>query len=335
VGCLALLWFLETVLADDFWLTTPLTYAPQWPFGLPTVALLAASIRFRNGRLSGLNGAAAILFLFVFMGWCVPLSRPHPSGQILRLMTFNIKHGIRGEDGLVDVIRREKPDIACIQMADGYQGYQTFSVAGMAHLADYHFFWGGENLILSRYPIRTYVPPLASRAGLARPAMMASVDFSGQTLTLINLHMAKSRNGDTLLDHHASIQDYFEETADIRLEQTSALLDWAYSIQGPLILCGDFNNPPRGRCYEQLRGVFHDAFAEVGCGFGYSYPADLPMMRIDFVFTTNGVVPLTAQVLHEDVSDHQPLECTLAIPPLGGANAKLTTAAHTMNALKS
>jgi endonuclease/exonuclease/phosphatase family metal-dependent hydrolase len=53
--------------------------------------------------------------------------------------------------------------------------------------------------------------------------------------------------------------------------------------------------------------VYHDAWAEVGVGDGFTIPVDAPNRRIDYVLGSPDITFDRAEVVATDASDHLPL----------------------------
>ena len=81
----------------------------------------------------------------------------------------------------------------------------------------------------------------------------------------------------------------------------------------PVILCGDLNSTPNNRVYRTLSGRLRDAFAEAGEGWGMTYHARLPAVRIDYVFVSEEWEVVAARVQEAHLSDHLPLLVTLRL----------------------
>jgi endonuclease/exonuclease/phosphatase (EEP) superfamily protein YafD len=76
---------------------------------------------------------------------------------------------------------------------------------------------------------------------------------------------------------------------------------------------GDFNAEPDSRTYRQLlEGGLRDAWTECGAGDGFTYPADKPIKRIDYLFLTPALTCSHAEVVDSRASDHRPLLVTIA-----------------------
>jgi endonuclease/exonuclease/phosphatase family metal-dependent hydrolase len=79
------------------------------------------------------------------------------------------------------------------------------------------------------------------------------------------------------------------------------------------VIVGDTNLPPLSGIGRRRFGAFRDAFEAVGFGFGYTFPAKLPWMRIDRVLAGPGVRFLSARVGARGASDHRSLRVDLEL----------------------
>jgi len=231
-------------------------------------------------------------------------------------MTYNIHVGF-GMDKKLDlrriseVILRDSPDLVALQEVD--RGVRRTNgldeIAELARLTrmDYAFapnldFQGGKYgvAVLSRYPIlaidhRRYANKRESeRRGFIRVEMMVK----GRKINFVTTHL-----------------DY--QFADGRLFETEQLLKALESVEGPLIVTGDFNDEPTGASYKLMLSNFTDAWSDAmsGAGGGLTYPADKPVKRIDYVFVgkSRGVSAKGAAVRSTLASDHLPLVVDLEL----------------------
>jgi len=79
----------------------------------------------------------------------------------------------------------------------------------------------------------------------------------------------------------------------------------------PVIVCGDFNDPPVSYTYRTVRGNLKDAFVESGTGTGNTYRGKLPSFRIDYILYSPRFTASDFTVGKADYSDHYPLSCKL------------------------
>ena len=73
------------------------------------------------------------------------------------------------------------------------------------------------------------------------------------------------------------------------------------------MIAGDTNLPTWSVLARRELSGFADAFEEAGSGFGYTFPAKRPWMRIDRVFGGPGIRFVGARVGDRGASDHRPL----------------------------
>nr|WP_225980571.1 endonuclease/exonuclease/phosphatase family protein [Micromonospora sp. B006] len=71
-----------------------------------------------------------------------------------------------------------------------------------------------------------------------------------------------------------------------------------------LVVLGDLNTATTDRVFDPLTRLLRDAQAEAGQGFGFTWPAELPVTRPDHVLY-RGLTPTTAGVLRTPDSDHR------------------------------
>lgn len=77
----------------------------------------------------------------------------------------------------------------------------------------------------------------------------------------------------------------------------------------PVVVAGDFNSTPDTWTYARLSAGLQDAFRLAGSGWGATYHADRPLVRIDFVLLGPEFEAVSAFVAdpHPYSSDHRPL----------------------------
>lgn len=245
----------------------------------------------------------------------VPSRRSHHS-DCLRLMTYNV-HSCRGHDGrkrperILEVIRSSNPEVLALQELDGLEcveylaqnlGMRLFFVAARERAS-------GEgsygNAILTRLPallVRAASLPRLRATSEARAAQWVRVATAFGYVDVVNTHLGLLRD-ETLL-------------------QAESLLgpDWlAAPDLGPyLVLCGDLNARPGSPAYRRLGTRLLDAQLRVPRALP-TFPAILPLVRIDHVFTGKALSVEQVQVPSHAgarfASDHRPLSVELSPTP--------------------
>jgi endonuclease/exonuclease/phosphatase family metal-dependent hydrolase len=150
--------------------------------------------------------------------------------------------------------------------------------------------------ILSRWPILSdtliHLPVAEHDSSYeARGALVAKISTPGGTLRVINTHLEAYRNS-------------------YRLEQARSLAAIASTQRdsGATILGGDFNSEPASgviAIFEQ--SGWRDGFVQCGTGSGLSFPANVPVKRIDYLLFSGTTTCTSAKVLETEASDHRPV----------------------------
>jgi len=230
-------------------------------------------------------------------------------------MTYNIHVGV-GMDKKLDlpriagIIKQQHPDLVGLQEVD--RGVErTGRIDEIAELAkltkmEYAFafnlkYQGGQYgvAILSRYPIRSFDHRLYknTREAERRGFIRAEVQIDGRVINFVTTHL-----------------DYQYE--DGRVFEAEQLLAALKDVKGPLIIVGDFNDVPAGGTYKLVRGQFADAWIESeSSDQGFSYPADKPAKRIDYILSrrTDLIRTKKAWTVSTLASDHVPVVADLEI----------------------
>ena len=93
------------------------------------------------------------------------------------------------------------------------------------------------------------------------------------------------------------------------------LLEVCSRLRGHSIICGDFNVTPDREAIDQMRQRFSDCWVMRGATNGYTFPANAPLRRIDYIFY-HADAPLTCQktlVNHSLASDHLAVIATFMV----------------------
>ena len=98
-----------------------------------------------------------------------------------------------------------------------------------------------------------------------------------------------------------------------RAEQARAIRRLLDAETHPFLILGDFNSTPGSWVYAHLSRGLHDAFGRAGSGWGATFPARLPLIRIDFVLASKEWEVRRAHTSKAVVSDHVPVVAELVL----------------------
>lgn len=311
---LLLLYVLESCIAERNWLAVLVTYAPQHLFGLPVLVLVVWSLFRRKWPLLVANLCVAGFFSSCMLGFNIPWRVPRHSGQTVRIITCNIHHTARLAPMVARDIRASGADIVCLQEANYVGGEPNPLIELRKALPGWQHRCHGQLAVFSRLPI-TGMAIHRPTVEFWRVFLEVTVNAGGKRLTIINVHLNTAAGQESFASHYGSTASYLERSTAARSAQIAELLRVIKGIDGPLAVVGDFNTPPRGLIYATLCETLTDSFHRAGWGLGYSFRADLPVMRIDYVFAGRGVEPVACRTMGDVGSDHRPVLAELALTP--------------------
>mgnify|MGYP000868109119 FL=1 len=261
-------------------------------FPLAVIAIVSLAKRCRRALaislLSGI-GLSAICGLQVRI--------PSNDQGDFTVATYNIEHGLKGLDKVVDAIREIDPDIAILQEATMKWEPQKRTLKEFEEsLPEYEYTFSEDRIVLSRFPILDsrfeWLGPRKSR----KRVQLATVRIGDRTVTMANVHMLPS-----------DPRSKWPEIVAHRADEYADLFRVLGGLTGPVILGGDFNGIAHGPNYARICETMRDAFAASGSGFGFTVPTELPMRRIDMLFATSELRPVRSWVGSQTASDHRPV----------------------------
>jgi endonuclease/exonuclease/phosphatase family metal-dependent hydrolase len=232
---------------------------------------------------------------------------------LLRIMTYNV-HRCVGADGRADprriaeVIAACQPDMVALQELDVGR-LRTGGIDQAQAIADrlgmsVHFHPALQveeelygDAILTALPMRLVkAGPLPGSVGFEpRGALWATIETSGSEIQIINTHLGLP--------------------AYERMAQAKTLLgqDWLGhpDCHDPVILLGDLNARRRSVVYRMFTARLRDAQLVLHNRARRTFPARVPMLRIDHIFCSRSVDVLGVEVPRSQLvrvaSDHLPV----------------------------
>ena len=263
-----------------------------------------------------LGSSICLVILSILFAWPSQSlsSVPHTFAKTIRVMTYNIHVGVGMDKKLdlqriADVIIRQKPDLVGLQEVDRgvkrTEGKDEIAELAAMTRMDYAFahnldYQGGQYgvAILSRSLLKNVEHRMfenkreAERRGMLR----VEVEVGGKIVNFVTTHL-----------------DY--QYTDGRVFETEQMLKFLDGVNGPIIVVADMNDEPAGEAYKLMSSKFSDAWISSRAkDDGFTYPADKPMKRIDYVFYRgNDLKVKKATVIETLASDHVPVVVELLL----------------------
>ena len=262
----------------------------------------------------------------------------------IRVMSYNV-HDFRHVDGVTEkeqfanqvmaMVREQAPDILCCQEFSQFKSgvSRPQCIEDFAKEAGFQYIYFnrktnyGGNVIFSKYPLTK----VAEDSGFGKGntyGVMVSVDAGEKgKFHVANVHLLSYMITDSEIDvlTNASERQNLDTIGKTvlhklsfafqkRSEELQTVLNGMPPVGGPIIICGDFNEPPLSYNYRQMQKAgFVDTFTKVGFGIKPTYAGKLPLLRIDYVWANDGVKPLAFDRYKYKASDHYPIMLDFAI----------------------
>lgn len=258
------------------------------------------------------------------------------NSETIRIATYNVGSFRSWEktDTQTDIaryIRTQKTDIVCFQEYKDTPQISPDSLATLLGLPYYaisylsrHGYANYGSAVFSRYPIITYQKiPIPSETN---DAMWADLKIGNDTIRVFNCHLQTTnfnRNQkhlrQQLKDRQFDFQTFFPVYAELKqnFRQRAAQAEIVrYQIDTtpyPVIVCGDFNDPPLSYTYQTIKDKLIDSFRENGRGYGYTFRGIKKILRIDFIFYSPSLKGSQYRSPLVFWSDHKPVFTDLSL----------------------
>lgn len=252
---------------------------PLLGLGVPLLALAALLRRSRPALLVVL--LPAVVWAALYGGaWLPPASGAGATS--LRVASQNLRSGNPDPAATLDALADADPDLIGLQEVDDGQRVAAALGDRYPHRATV-----STVALWSRWPIRE-AHGVDTGLGWER-ALRAVVAAPQGDLAVYVVHLGSARAG------HTATRD----------ETVAALAATVRADGAPrLVVLGDLNTATTDRVFAPLTHLLRDAQADAGQGFGFTWPAGLPVTRPDHVLF-RGLTPTAAGVLHTPDSDHR------------------------------
>jgi vancomycin resistance protein VanJ len=300
---------LHTLTGTRFWPVALVANFIHWLL-LPAFLTLALGL-WQRRRMTLLFSAVNIAaFVWLFGALFLPQEAPAAASdaRALTVMTYNINTGNATPDRLIPVLRESGADI--IGLVEIRADQQAAIEQTLADEYPYRVFYGsgipGMGLI-SRFPILSDAYFYLETERL--PHLRAELAVDGEPLTVIVAHPPPPGLSQRGYHYRAGASDEIATLAQMALDSA------------PTLLIGDFNIADQSDQYNLLADAgLTDTFRAAGWGLGLTWPSRplrnilpvLPLVRIDYIWTTPEFAPLAAWVGPHAGSDHLPVIAELA-----------------------
>ncbi|WP_210148412.1 endonuclease/exonuclease/phosphatase family protein [Chryseobacterium scophthalmum] len=263
-------------------------------------------------------------FVFMFLGlfflnpvkrW-VNYSSESKETANLKIISFNIKSGKEGIDKIKDYLEQKNADIIFIQEENGQ--LKLNNLEGEYSLPVIRLY--------SKYNVvsRKNLFENLSDGDITSQCEQIDLEIKGKTYRIFNVHLQSFGVVKSMVKLNGSSEEDEQKVKNIvkkliptfksHQEQVKIIRESIDNSPYPVIVAGDFNAVPNSYEYYKTSQGLKDAFYEVGRGSGTSFHDYKYPLRIDYIFTSESIKPVSYKVDRSvNLSDHFPVVATFKI----------------------
>ncbi|REC45748.1 endonuclease/exonuclease/phosphatase family protein [Chryseobacterium sp. 5_R23647] len=264
-------------------------------------------------------------FVFMFMGlfflnpvkrW-INYSSERKETANLKIVTFNIKGGILGKEEIQEYINAQKADLVFIQeYGDGDLKLKNLTGKNTVPI----------NSLYTNYKIvsRKNLFENLYDGDITAQCEQIDLEIRGKIYRVINVHLESfgvvksmvklNGNGEEDETKVKNLIKRLIPTFKSHQEQVQIIRKSIDTSPYPVIVAGDFNAVPNSYEYYKTSEGLKDAFYEAGRGSGTSFHDYKYPLRIDYIFTSESIKPVSYKVDRSvNLSDHFPVIATFKI----------------------
>ncbi len=300
---------------ERWWFTGVGLYAPRALFLLPLPFTAGALLWFGPRALLWSQLAALLFVIFPLMGFVV--ARPsRRAGPSVRVLSMNVNSSFAGVDVVARAISKWSPDVVLLQEA-----LENGDELRARMAQDYPVVRRSSQFVVAtRFAIESTTEPdtIMHEGRWRSPRFVRHVMSTplGE-LAVYAVHPISPRMGmwairGSGLRGELSSGRFFRAERTANMQRDSALREvqvrtvaaTASAEKIPVVIGGDTNLPTLSPILARELSPFTDGFSSSGFGFGYTYPARLPWMRIDRILTSRELVFTRFAAGCQGASDH-------------------------------
>jgi len=329
----------------SFWIFEPLSYT--YPFIAFINILFLIFWGVRRSKYAFISLAIIIIgydkLALMYQPPLFVMESPLSKNQF-KVMSYNVRlfdlynwsGNLKTRGEIFEMLKKESPQVLCFQEyyhSDDKDFSNNDTISELLNLKykqieygltlhqKYH--WGLATF--SNYPIVNkgllfYTP------GSTNFGMYCDVLYNNDTVRIYNVHLQSNHlkqkdykfienpeleDKDKFLKGSFSIFKQIKKGVTIRSAQVDELSNSIESCPYPVIVCGDFNDPPYSYAYNTISRHLEDTYLEKGKGFGISYNGSFIPYRIDYILHSDYFECLKYSMVRKKLSDHYPIVVTI------------------------
>lgn len=266
----------------------------------------------------------AYVFLFLTLFLLNPIQRwvnfssKSKEQANFKLVSFNAKGLLLGKNEIKKYLEEQNADAILLQEGQGYEG--IIEIKGMK---SYQI--SPVIVMYTNYKVKSSKALIDADKGMNAYSDSYDIDIKGKTYRFINLYLQPFQFEKSMIKMNGNSDENEQKAKSIVKRLLPTFKDHQTQVElirnavdnspYPIILAGDFNAVPNSYEYYHLGKDLQDAFIKVGNGSSTSFHDYKFPIRIDYVFTSKDIIPVSYQVDRSvKLSDHYSVISTFKLP---------------------
>lgn len=335
--------------------TNPSTFWPLAFLGLGYPFILLVNVFFIIYWLFRKPKLALISLIIVLLGTNTILNYigfrettaievPKSSGNFLRIMTYNVhffkpfnqKNDIATRDQILNIIRKEQPDVICFQeYFTRKKGDYNFNKLLKEVLRSKYAYFKEDDTndyesygmaIFSKFPIVHSEEIPFKNTYTGNEAIYSDIKYKDTLVRIYNVHfqsinfqpedykyLKEVRKIDPDVKSSRRIGSRLKSAFIKRAEQVKLIKDHSTNCKMPFVVAGDFNDTPISYAVATMSAGLNNAFRLKGSGLGVTYNGDFPNFQIDYILTSKDFDVKNYLIVKKKLSDHYAVRSDLEL----------------------
>lgn len=321
------------------WWTLPAMGVLFFPYFAMTTLVVAIAWILSKKYITGCIGIGVLMLCGPTFSAALPLrfkNSPSNEQNTFKMVTFNCLHmqDTRNPNGdfnrSLHFLLNSGADFICLQELYSFSRPELTNnyrqqVDSLLGVYPYYSKDGGREIeFISKHPFEQLTVKLGDDVEYGSCAAYR-LKIDGNELTVVNVHLpsyllseqerniiteARNQSGvkQSIKEFEGTIYNKMKNAFATRAKVSKAIAEYASSVEGNVIVCGDFNDVPGSWSYRNFtkRG-FEDAYAQTGFGHMITYNEHLMWFHIDQILYRGMLMPLYVKKDRLNASDHYPL----------------------------
>lgn len=261
----------------------------------------------------------------------------------LKILSYNVQQfkafdkftKLKVQNDILNFIRDQKADIICLQEFQSHNKnvYEPLKqIRDTLNTETYYY----ESYYNPRYNYLTGLVIFSKLKAVNKGKLKfdgsrtfgiyTDLVYRTDTIRVFNIHLAsislnpsdiefvvnpEMKNNEEFKSKLLMIYDKLAQAFVLRQKQLNFLKEELNQSPYATILGGDFNDTPSSLVYNEISNLLNDSFIDKGFGLGVTYAGRIPLLRIDYIFSSSEFEVLDFETHNILRSDHYPISTVL------------------------